>query len=111
MHAGSPALSSLKAAPSPFRLPPLRRRPGAAAGDDGPEAWDEDAVLAFLTGYYSATAPEAALRAAAAGGAAAARSSWTDAGLLVALVGACLYAVLRKSGQYALSRKASFRTL
>lgn len=109
--AGKPGPATPHVQFPPAQLCPKCRRPDAAAGDDGPGAWDEAETHAFLRDYYSA-APEAALRAAAAGGGAgAARSSWTDAGLLVALVGGCLYAVLRKSGQYALSRKASFRSL
>ena len=58
---------------------------------------------AFLQAYYGSAASVDAVP----GGLRARRSSWADAGLVVALVGACLYALLRRSGQYALKKSAS----
>lgn len=77
------------------------RRDGGSSDDGSTIAWDEDEVYALLTAFYGSV--DAAPR-----GLRARRSSWGDAGVVVALVGACLYALLRRSGQYAL-RKASSR--
>lgn len=67
-------------------------------------AWQDDAVYAFLQDFYSG---QAAAVDAATGGLRGRWSSWGDAGLVVVLVGACLYAVLRRSGQYALKKSSS----
>ena len=80
----------------------MRRQgePGADGSEEG-VAWDEDAVYRFLLAYYSGEAP---LDAAPASGLRSRRSSWGDAGLVVLLVAGCVYALLRRSGQYAMKR-------
>lgn len=81
--------------------PPCRRAEEGAAASDEAVPWDEEAVYRFLLAYYSGEAPP---DAAPASGLRSRRSSWSDAGLLVLVVAACVYALLRRSGQYALKK-------
>lgn len=82
------------------------RKTAGQGGDEGGE-WDEDVAYAFLLSYYSGEQP---LDAAPSAGLRSRRSSWADAGLVVLAVAGCVYAVLRRSGNYALRRVHS-RTL
>ncbi|PRW57447.1 Sulfhydryl oxidase 1 [Chlorella sorokiniana] len=97
---GDPAAPHVQFPPASL-CPQCRRAEEGAAAADEAVPWDEDAVHAFLLSYYSGEAP---LDAAPATGLRSRRSSWSDAGLVVVLVAACVYAVLRRSGQYALKK-------
>lgn len=82
-------------------------RSGEATGEGNEEVvpWQEDEVYTFLLSYYSGEQQKES-----GGGVRARHSGWSDAALLVALVAGCVYAVLRRSGQYAL-RKSDSRIL
>lgn len=80
--------------------PPLRTAEGQGPDEAGVQ-WDEDEVFKFLSAYYSGEPP---LDAAPSTGLRSRRSSWGDAGLVVLLVAACVYGVLRRSGQYGLKK-------
>lgn len=77
--------------------------------------WDEEEVYRFLLDFYSGKAPAAAAASSGGGGGGSGGggsrpSGWTDAGLLLCVVAACVYGVLRQSGQYSI-RKSSSRLL
>lgn len=109
------------ASPGPFKADrPLTsrahhlalRRQGEGAGNSKDEAvqWEEEEVYRFLLDFYSGQQPARAVAAAAAGGGGSRPAGWADAGLLLCVVAACVYGVLRRSGQYAM-RKSSSRLL
>ncbi|KAL4452309.1 hypothetical protein ABPG75_007971 [Micractinium tetrahymenae] len=88
-------------------------RRGEEAGDSKDEAvpWDEEQVYRFLLEFYSGKAQAQQAAAAGGGGGGGSRpAGWADAGLLLCVVAACVYGVLRKSGQYSI-RKSSSRLL
>ncbi|KAL4441288.1 hypothetical protein ABPG77_011525 [Micractinium sp. CCAP 211/92] len=92
-------------------------RKGEGVGDTKDEEipWDEEEVYRFLLDFYSGKAPAAAAASSGGGGGGSGGggsrpSGWTDAGLLLCVVAACVYGVLRQSGQYSI-RKSSSRLL
>lgn len=93
------------------RLPgwPCRKAEGEGASKDEAVPWDEEEVYKFLLSYYSGEQPAAGKGSNSSGGGSR-RASWSDAGLLMCVVAACVYGVLRRSGQYAL-RKSDSRIL
>ncbi|KAI7845151.1 hypothetical protein COHA_001196 [Chlorella ohadii] len=97
---GDPAAPHVQFPPASL-CPQCRRAEEGAAASDEAVPWDEEAVYRFLLAYYSG---EALPDAAPASGLRSRRSSWSDAGLLVLVVAACVYALLRRSGQYALKK-------
>lgn len=92
-----------------------RCRKGEGVGDTKDEEipWDEEEVYRFLLDFYSGKAPAAAAASGGGGGSGGGGSrpsGWTDAGVLLCVIAACVYGVLRKSGQYSI-RKSSSRLL
>jgi hypothetical protein len=90
-----------------------RKAEGQGAAKDEAVPWDEDEVYTFLLKWYSGEHPttDAASKAGGGGGGSSSRAAgWGDAALLAGVVAGCVYAVLRRSAQYAL-RKSESRLL
>lgn len=85
-----------------------RKAEGQGGAQEEAVPWDEDAVYDFLLSYYSGK--QLAAAGTAGGGPRGRHSSWGDAALVALLVACCVYAALRRSGQYAL-RKSGSRSL
>ena len=86
-----------------------RQAEGQGASKDEAVPWDEDAIYTFLLSFYSGQPAASGVAGGALvnGAAGRKRSSWMDAGLVLALVAALVYATLRGSAQYALKKSDS----
>ena len=82
-----------------------RQAEGQGASKEEAVPWDEDAVYTFLLSFYSGQPAAGGILVNGAAG--RARTSWMDAGLVLALVAALVYATLRGSAQYALKKSDS----
>lgn len=97
--------------------PKCRKAEGQGPSKDEAVPWDEEEVYKFLLTHYSGKQAQqegnAFVNGSSGGGSGGGRSKragWSDAALVLGAVAACLYGVLRRSGQYAL-RKSESRTM